>query len=177
MNRDILYLVFIEVKAMQKNQLWKDKVQEIFQVCQDELKKTTEIGKKMLSASKTNSNLHEAYEEIGRLVVKAIQDGELKWSNQRIEELLSVVENCEDELHTIETEVHNIKFSPGPIDVSGAGPQAAGTTTTETETTVTVTETETTTVTETQAATESETEAETESETDTKSDSDKDPKQ
>ena len=103
---------------MQKNQQWKDKVQELFQVCQDELKKTTRIGKKMLSASKTNTNLHEAYEEIGRLAVKSLKENEINWDNPRVEELLSTVATCESELKEIESEVHNIKFSPGPVDVS-----------------------------------------------------------
>ena len=45
---------------------WKNKVQDILHTCQEELKRTTEIGKKMLSASSTNSELHSAYEELGR---------------------------------------------------------------------------------------------------------------
>ena len=31
---------------------WKNRVQEMLNICQEELKKTTEIGKKMISASK-----------------------------------------------------------------------------------------------------------------------------
>jgi hypothetical protein len=103
---------------MQKNQQWKDKVQELFQVCQDELKKTTKIGKKMLSASKTNTNLHDAYEEIGRLAVKALEKDELEWKNPRVSELLAVVQTCEVELKSIETDVNKIKFASGPVDVS-----------------------------------------------------------
>jgi|SaaInlStandDraft_2_1057019.scaffolds.fasta_scaffold149858_2 hypothetical protein len=103
---------------MQKNQQWKDKVQELFQVCQNELKKTTKIGKKMLSASKTNTHLHDAYEEIGRLTVKALKKGEVKWDNSRISDLLAIVKTCEQELKSIESDVNNIKFSPGPVDIS-----------------------------------------------------------
>ncbi|MBT7609549.1 MAG: hypothetical protein HN576_07320 [Bacteriovoracaceae bacterium] len=103
---------------MRKNQQWKDKVQELLQVCQNEFMKTTKIGKKMLSASKTNTNLHEAYEEIGRLAVKAMKKKDLKWENSRVSELLAIVKTCESELKSIESDVNKIKFAPGPIDVS-----------------------------------------------------------
>lgn len=97
---------------------WKNKVNEIFQVCQDEFKKTTEIGKKMISASKTNSCLHETYEEIGSLVVQALKDGDLKWDNPRVNELIETINKCEEDLELIEGEVNKIKFSEGPIDIS-----------------------------------------------------------
>jgi hypothetical protein len=64
---------------MQKQHGWQSKFQEILQTCQDEVKRTTEIGKKMLSASKTNTSLHEAYEELGHLAASSIESGELKW--------------------------------------------------------------------------------------------------
>lgn len=96
---------------MQKNQQWKSKVQAIFQVCQDEVKKTTEIGKKLLSASKTNSSLHEAYEELGMLVKNDLRNGFLKWDNPRVEEILKTISNCENDLDRIENEVNDIKFS------------------------------------------------------------------
>ncbi len=94
--------------TLQGQQL-KEKVSEIFQVCQDELKRTTEIGKRMLSASKTNTTLHSSYEEIGILVVKAIQSGDLKWDNARVKELLATINLCESDLNDIEKEVHDIK--------------------------------------------------------------------
>ena len=80
---------------MQKNQEWKHKVQELFQTAQDEFKRTTEIGKKMLTASKTNSDLHEAYEELGVLAAKDIESGDLEWSNPRVKELLGQIKDCE----------------------------------------------------------------------------------
>lgn len=103
---------------MQKNQEWKSKVQELFQSAQDEFKRTTEIGRKMLSASKTNSNLHEAYEELGMLVAKEIKNGNLKWENARVKELLCQINDCEKDLETIESEVKKIKFASGPTDIS-----------------------------------------------------------
>ncbi|MBT3584552.1 MAG: hypothetical protein HN509_06580 [Halobacteriovoraceae bacterium] len=99
---------------------WKAKVQEIFQVCQDELKRTTEIGKKMLSASKTNSSLHDAYEELGHLAAKAVTEKEIEWNNPRVKELLNIIGNCESDLEDIEEEVNKIRFSAGPVDVNGS---------------------------------------------------------
>lgn len=109
---------------MEKNQQWKSKVQELFQVAQDELKRTTEIGKKMLTASKTNSSLHEAYEELGMLAAKAIENGTLNWNNERVKDLLAEIANCEKDLEVIESEVKKIKFSAGPMDIGTAGPVA-----------------------------------------------------
>ena len=93
---------------------WKQKVQDIVSSCQEELKRTTEIGKKMLSASKTNSTLHDSYEELGVMVVEAIRKGELTWDNSRVKELINNIENCEQDLSEIEEEVNKIRFSPGP---------------------------------------------------------------
>lgn len=96
---------------MTKDVQWKSKFNEIIETCQSELKRTTDIGKKMLSASKTNSTLHESYEEIGALVVKALKSGELTWENARIAEIMKTIEGCEKDLETMEKEVNNIRFS------------------------------------------------------------------
>ncbi len=103
---------------MEKNQQWKSKVQEIFHTCQEEIKRTTEIGKKMLSASKTNGNLHEAYEELGQLVAKAIKNDEIKWDNSRVGELIYTIDKCQHDLESIEGEVNKIKFAPAPTEVA-----------------------------------------------------------
>jgi len=105
---------------MQKNSDWKKKVNDLFQTAQDEVRKTTIIGKKMLSASKTNSCLHDSLERLGSLAVKDIRSGKLKWDNPQLEELLTVIEQCEKDLEAIEKEVKsvkNVKFSAGPQDV------------------------------------------------------------
>ena len=107
------------------NQPWKLKVQEMLQICQDEIKKTTEIGKKMLSASKTNSSLHEAYEELGMLVVKALDKRELKWNNVRVLELVDRVKEYEKDLALIEGEMNKLKFQAGTEDISKEGPKAS----------------------------------------------------
>lgn len=103
---------------MHKDPDWRLKVQEIFQICQDELKRTTQIGKKMLTASKTNTSLHESYEQLGRLVAKAIERGELEWNNQKALELLGMIKACEKDLKNLERDMNRIKFSSAPLDVS-----------------------------------------------------------
>ncbi|MAF79066.1 MAG: hypothetical protein CME60_12965 [Halobacteriovoraceae bacterium] len=96
---------------MEKNSDWKLKFNEIFQICQGELKKTTDIGKKMLSASKTNSTLNESYEELGRMVTRALNDNELEWENPRVQEILKTIEGCKKDLEKMEEEVNDIRFS------------------------------------------------------------------
>ena len=93
------------------NQSWRNKVQELFQVCQDELKRTTEIGKKMLSASKTNSHLHDAYQELGELTAQSIKDGSLEWKHPQVKKLLKEIERDEKNLEAIEQEVSKVRFS------------------------------------------------------------------
>lgn len=96
---------------MNQNQAWKEKVQGLFHTCSEELKKTTEIGMKMLTATKTNSQLHECYEELGRLVYKAMTKEELDWDHPRVRELVTLVQSCRQDLHNIEEQVVKIKGS------------------------------------------------------------------
>ncbi|MFT6068340.1 MAG: hypothetical protein ACJAT2_000107 [Bacteriovoracaceae bacterium] len=103
---------------MQKQHGWQSRFQEILQTCQDEVKRTTEIGKKMLTASRTNTSLHEAYEELGHLAAKSIASGDLKWEDPKVTEILGTIKECEKDLESIEEEVNKIKFSAGPVDIS-----------------------------------------------------------
>lgn len=96
---------------MEDQSSWQKRIQSIFQTCQDEVKKTTEIGKKMLSASKTNSSLHDAYKELGQLAAKAIERGEIKWDAPKVAEILETIKTCEKDLEHIESDVNKIKFS------------------------------------------------------------------
>jgi hypothetical protein len=116
-----------EVCMQHKNPQWRSRVQEIFQVCQDEIKRTTEIGKRMLNASKTNSCLHEAYEELGSLAFKALKEGKLEWDNPRVKELMGTIDHCESDLEDIEKEVNKIRFAAGPMDVSPKPKDSRGT--------------------------------------------------
>jgi hypothetical protein len=97
---------------------WKTKFQEIVNVCQEELKRTTEIGRKMLNATRANSQLHETYEELGQLLMKAMDTGELKWENPMVKELIERIKLLEQEMEEIESEMNKIKFSSGPDDLS-----------------------------------------------------------
>ena len=103
---------FKEVLAMTtKKNPWKSKVQEIFNVCQDEIKRTTKIGKRMISASQTNSSLQTAYKELGELVAEELASGKLKWNHPKVKEHLETIRSCEETLQSIEGEVNNIRFS------------------------------------------------------------------
>lgn len=97
---------------------WKNKVQEIVQTGLDEFKRTTEIGKKMINASKTNSNLHESYEELGKLVYKQLKSGELDWDNSKAHSLVDEIKKCKEDLKSMEAEMEKIKFSSAPEDIS-----------------------------------------------------------
>ena len=99
---------------------WKNRFQEIVKLCQHEFRRTTEIGRKMLTASKTNTNLHEAYEELGQLAARELEKGQLEWNHPRVKELLAMIKASEKDLETIEKEVRKIKISTpsGPQDVS-----------------------------------------------------------
>ena len=94
---------------MGTQQQWKEKVQHFFNCCQDELKKTTTIGKKMISASKTNTCLHDSYKELGRLVFKALEKEELQWDHPQLPRLMQVIRECKDGLKNIEEDVNRLK--------------------------------------------------------------------
>lgn len=97
---------------------WKNKVQDILHICQEELKKTTEIGKKMLSASSTNSELHSAYEELGQYIKNKVESNELKIDDEKVDKLIELISEKEQTLEEIEKEVKKIKISTGVKDIS-----------------------------------------------------------
>ena len=85
------------------------KIKKLFHICQDEVKKTTEISKKMISASKTSTELNEAYQELGSLVFKDIKSDSLEWKNPQAKKILKSIEACEDDLHNLEDDVVTLK--------------------------------------------------------------------
>lgn len=99
-----------------QNHEWKSKLQKLMKGCQEEITKATVIGKKMISASQTNSNLHESYEELGRLAAKHMKSGTLEWENPRVNELLDKINHCEADLQVIEKEVQKIKIKSNNED-------------------------------------------------------------
>lgn len=96
---------------MAKRQEIGKRVQNILKVCQEELVRTTEIGKKMLSASKANSDLHETYEKLGTLLVEAIRNNEHEWNHPIVHQLIKKIDDCEQSLEDIESDVNNIRFN------------------------------------------------------------------
>ena len=96
---------------MKKNIPWKNKVHECVGVVQNEIKKTARIGKKMFYASKTNHDLHYAYQELGELTAKALHSGRLKWDDDNVNKLMKTIQSFEENLDHIEEEVNQIKSS------------------------------------------------------------------
>lgn len=88
---------------------WLEKFNEVVGLCQSELKKTTIIGKKMLSASISNTTLKETYEEIGRITCESVQSSDLDWDNEEVQALIVKVKELKEEMEKLESEVHDIK--------------------------------------------------------------------
>ena len=76
-----------------------------------EITRTTAIGKKMLTASRTNAHLKDTYEQLGRLLEKGIENGEVDWDSPRMRALLHSVKACKKDLEEIEKKLNVIKFS------------------------------------------------------------------
>ena len=62
---------------MDKNHNWSKRFIQVLQHWQEELRKTTKIGKKMILASKTNSDLHDLYEDLGKKVYFSLKEKSL----------------------------------------------------------------------------------------------------
>ena len=91
------------------NEKWKEKFSDFITTCQGELRKTTEIGKKMLSASRINTELHETFEALGKHAREQIREQKLQWSDNRVDQLLKKIETCERGLKEFEDGVKDIK--------------------------------------------------------------------
>lgn len=90
------------------------KILYLLRFIREEAIKMTFIGKNMLKASNTNTQLHKTYEELGQLASLAVKNGDLKWDNPKAIELLKAIENCQEGLIACEDEVKNIKQTPPP---------------------------------------------------------------
>ncbi len=93
-------------------------IREMLTQFQKEVMKTGKIGKKMLTASRTNAHLKETYEELGRMVCESIKKGELEWGHPRLKQMIQIVEACQKDLEEIENQVQKIKFPSAPEDIS-----------------------------------------------------------
>ncbi len=87
----------------------------------EEIIRTTNIGKKLITASRTNSHLKESYEELGREFEKIIDQCETDVPTHReakIRSLMNNIKACRKDLKELEEEVVKIRFSAGPVDIS-----------------------------------------------------------
>ncbi len=71
-----------------QNNDWKERFNDLVSTCQTELKKTTKIGMKMISASQSTSQLHEAYETMGKWLFEQVQSGKISIDDVEIEGLV-----------------------------------------------------------------------------------------
>ena len=87
------------------------KIKGLFDSCAKELKKTKDIGLKMLNAGQLNSDLNSYYQELGREVYQSILDGknpeELTTHSSdlvtRIKETQGKLQDCEDAVGDIKS--------------------------------------------------------------------------
>lgn len=93
----------------QQHNDWKEKVQQVLEVCHLEIKRTKDIGKKMILASKTNTSLRESYERLGQIVCQEVEQGNLKVDHPEIDEIIATIKSCENDLEVMEQDVHVIK--------------------------------------------------------------------
>ncbi|MBD63645.1 MAG: hypothetical protein CME62_00430 [Halobacteriovoraceae bacterium] len=94
-----------------QGQEWKNRFNDLLNTCQAELKKTTQIGMKMLSASQSNTRLHEVYEELGQWLKVAVQNNEIEVEDQKIRDLIEEATRIETELEDFESDVQTLKKS------------------------------------------------------------------
>jgi hypothetical protein len=88
---------------------WKGKFSELVNTCQSELKKTTKIGMKMISASQSNTQLHDTYETMGRWLLEQVEAGKISVEDEEIASMISKVKELEVQLKDYEREVQDIK--------------------------------------------------------------------
>lgn len=92
-----------------KDNPWVDKFNELVNTCQNEFKRTTQIGMKMVSASQSNAQLQEEYQKLGKIVAKAIKKGDLKWENEEAAQLIEQIAQLKGQLKGYEKEVQDLK--------------------------------------------------------------------
>ncbi len=108
----------------QKNSVWKNKVNQWVQACQGEIIRTTKIGKKMLSASRINSDIQDDYRNLGSIVAEELRKNAVTFLSSGVEAkmrtILEQIDKNEKDLRNIEQEVKRIKIASGPEEVSSS---------------------------------------------------------
>lgn len=100
--------------TMKKDFNWKIKLNHWIFNFHQEVIKTGVIGKKLLTASRTNAHLKDTYEELGRLLEAGVESGEVEWDSAKVRALLHTAKACKKDLEHIEKQVYKIKFSASP---------------------------------------------------------------
>ena len=92
---------------------WRLKINDLVQTCQAEIKKTTKIGIKMLSASQSSTQLQAAHEDLGKWLCTQIKAGKISLSDEdeKAKSLIEKVEELESQLESFEKDVQSIKSS------------------------------------------------------------------
>lgn len=75
-----------------------------------EVLKTSAIGKKMLTASRTNAHLKDTYEELGKLLERGVENGEVDWDSPKMRAMIHTIKACKRDLQDIEAKMNRIKF-------------------------------------------------------------------
>lgn len=95
---------------MKKRSNFKVKLNFWFLNFHKEFMKTSSLGKKMLTASRTNAHLKETYEELGKLLERGVENGEVDWDSPKMRALLHTIKACKKDLEEIERKMNKIKF-------------------------------------------------------------------
>ena len=88
---------------------WRVKLNDLVNTCQTELKKTTKIGMRMISASQANAELQEIYQVLGKWLVEESNNGVLKVDDAEVRDLVAKVKTLESQLEGFEQDVQDIK--------------------------------------------------------------------
>jgi len=97
------------MNANKENQTWISRFQAALGLCGVELRKATRIGEKMLSASQSNTELHEYYERLGLVTMAALKNNELSWSNETVKEIVDKIDSLRSNLSSLEEDVQLLK--------------------------------------------------------------------
>lgn len=103
---------------MDKQNNIKKKCNSFFWNLKTEILRTSVIGKKLLTAGRTNSHLKDTYEELGRMIETKVSNGEIEIDDPKIRSLLHTIKACKKDLREIEEQVNKIRFAPSPEDIS-----------------------------------------------------------
>ena len=92
-----------------QNSDWKGRFNGLIMSFQSEIRKTTTIGFKMISASKLTGELQECYQLLGKRTLEAIKNGEIEWRDPKVKILMTQISEIEEALNGYEEDVQLLK--------------------------------------------------------------------